>query len=530
MHTILPGSERQPVPATLQAGPPRGDERLRVLLVLRMPALNAAAEVLLQLQAGTLPVAFSREEFSARFAASQADLQAVAQFAASYGLRVERAHADSGNVILEGSVQQCEAAFQVSLREYVDGAMRYRGRTGPVSIPQTLDGIVTGVLGLDARPQAQTLPAAPTPVPTRAAPQAPTPPVAPAEGHAPIMQYTPPQLAQLYGFPEHDGHGQCIGIIVLGGGYTRAQMQTYFAQLRLPMPTLVDVVLPGADNVAGTGTDDADVEAQMDIQIAGAIAPGAKLVIYFAPNTDNGFLEAINAAIHDAEHAPGVIGISWGFTEAQWTPQSRQAYDCAFQAAALLGITVCIAAGDDGASDGQPGLNVCFPASSPFVLACGGTRLQVTADSADEQAWANGGGGQSRFFARPAWQKDLRLTDAQHQSRQLRMRGVPDVAANADAQTGYYLSINGQPAVMGGTSAAAPLWAALLARIYGANGMQPHFVLPRLYGRPDAFRDIVAGDNAGFRASAGWDANTGLGVPDGARLTDALRPDRERRE
>ncbi|RBF91087.1 S53 family peptidase, partial [Xanthomonas oryzae] len=352
-----------------------------------------------------------------------------------------------------------------------------------------------------------------------------TPPPTPASPEdGPIMQYTPPQLAQLYGFPEHDGHGQCIGIIVLGGGYAREQMAAYFAQLRIPMPTLVDVLLPGATNTVSHGTANADVEAQMDIQIAGALVPGAKLVVYFAPNTDNGFLEAINAAIHNTEHAPGIIVISWGFTESQWTPQSRQAYDCAFQAAALMGITVCIAAGDDGAGDGQPGLNVCFPASSPFVLACGGTRLQVTADSANEQAWANGGGGESRFFARPAWQKDLRLTDAQQQSRQLRMRGVPDVAANADAQTGYYLSINGQPAVMGGTSAAAPLWAALLARIYGANRMQPHFVLPRLYGQPGAFRDIVAGDNAGFRACTGWDANTGLGAPDGARLAEVLRP------
>ncbi|MCL1552274.1 S53 family peptidase [Xanthomonas nasturtii] len=523
MHTILAGSERRPAPSTVEAGQPPLDERLRVLLAVRMPALNAAADVLLQLQANTLPVAFTRAEFSERFAASAADLQAVADFAASYGLTVERAHADSGNVILEGTVQQCETAFQVSLREYVHGTLRYRGRTGPVSIPQPLAGIVTAVLGLDARPQAQTLPSAPAPSATLPTSPRPAEPADTQDG--PIMQYTPPQLAQLYGFPEHDGHGQCIAIIVLGGGYAREQLAAYFTQLRVPMPTLVDVLLPGADNTVSTGNADADVEAQMDIQIAGAIAPGAKLAVYFAPNTDNGFLEAINAAIHDTEHCPGIIAISWGFTESQWTPQSRQAYDCAFQAAALLGITVCIAAGDDGASDGQPGLNVCFPASSPFVLACGGTRLQVTADSANEQAWANGGGGQSKFFARPAWQKDLRLTDAQHQSRQLSMRGVPDVAANADSQTGYYLSINGQPAVMGGTSAAAPLWAALLARIYGANGMQPHFVLPRLYGRTDAFRDIVAGDNAGFRASAGWDATTGLGVPDGARLTDALRPD-----
>ncbi|WP_372170245.1 protease pro-enzyme activation domain-containing protein [Xanthomonas axonopodis] len=523
MHTILAGSERRIAPSTIEAGQPPQDERMRVLLAVRMPALNAAADALLHLQPNTLPIALTRAEFSERFAASATDLQAVADFAARYGLTMEHAHADSGNVILEGTVQQCEAAFQVSLRDYVDGAMRYRGRTGPVSIPQTLGGIVTAVLGLDARPQAQTLPSAPEA--TASSPPA-LQATAPADSQdGPIMQYTPPQLAQLYGFPEHDGQGQCIGIIVLGGGYARAQMAAYFAQLRVPMPTLVDVLLPGATNTVSRGNADADVEAQMDIQIAGAIAPGAKLVVYFAHNTDNGFLEAINAAIHDAEHSPGVIAISWGFTESQWTPQSRQAYNGAFQAAALMGITVCIAAGDDGASDGQPGLNVCFPASSPFVLACGGTRLQVTADSATEQAWANGGGGESRFFARPAWQKDLRITDARHQSRQLGMRGVPDVAANADAQTGYYLSINGQPAVMGGTSAAAPLWAALLARIYGANRMQPHFVLPRLYGRPDAFRDIVAGDNAGFRASTGWDANTGLGVPDGARLTEVLRPD-----
>ncbi|MCE4299662.1 S53 family peptidase [Xanthomonas hortorum pv. vitians] len=519
MHTILTGSERHTAPSDVEAGPTPVEERLRVLLTVRMPALNAAAAMLLQLQANTAPLAFSREEFSQRFAASEADLRAVAHFAASYGLTVERAHADSGNVILEGTVQQCEAAFQVSLREYVQGALRYRGRTGPVSIPQALDGIVTAVLGLDARPQAQTLPSAPTPS-AAAAPPTPSPTAASA---GPVTQYTPPQLAQLYGFPEHDGRGQCIGIIVLGGGYSREQMAAYFAQLKLPLPAMVDVLLPGAENRLSTGSKNADVEAQMDLQIAGAIAPGAKLAVYFAPNTDNGFLEAINAAIHDTEHSPGVIAISWGFTEAQWTPQSRQAYDCAFQAAALLGITVCIAAGDDGASDGQPGLNVCFPASSPFVLACGGTRLNVTAETANEQAWSQGGGGQSKSFARPAWQKSLLLTDEQHRSQQLRMRGVPDVAANADAQTGYYLHINGQPAVMGGTSAAAPLWAALLARIYAVNHDQPSFVVPRLYGQPDAFRDIVDGDNGGFRASAGWDANTGLGVPDGARLTTLLK-------
>ena len=144
-------------------------------------------------------------------------------------MKVERANANSGNVILEGTVQQCEAAFQVSLREYVHGTMHYRGHTCPVSIPQALDGIITAVLGLDARSQAQTLPSTPTPAP---APSAPASPSSTGSGDGPTMQYTPPQLAQLYGFPEHDGHGQCIGIIVLGGGYAREQMAAYSRRLR----------------------------------------------------------------------------------------------------------------------------------------------------------------------------------------------------------------------------------------------------------------------------------------------------------
>ncbi|KAB7762596.1 peptidase S53 [Xanthomonas maliensis] len=509
MHTVLVGSERQAAPASLDAGSVPRDERLRVLLTVRRPALDAAAAALLQVRAGTRAQALTRAQFSTRCAASAADLQAVVDFAASYGLTVERVHADSGSVSLEGTVQQCEAAFQVQLHRYVRGEQQYRGRIGPVSIPQALDGIVTAVLGLDARRQAQT-----PPVTTIAQAKA-------AAEETAIAQYTPPQLAQRYGFPDHDGHGQCIGIIMLGGGYRRAQMAAFFAQLGLSMPSVVDVLLPGGSNAPGSGDDDGDIEAQMDLQIAGALAPGAKLVAYFAPNTDNGFLEAINAAIHDREHAPGIISISWGYTESQWTPQSRQAYDSAFQAAALLGITVCVATGDDGASDGEPGLNVCFPASSPFVLACGGT--QARPDS--ESGWSKGGGGPSRFFARPGWQEGLRLTDEHRQSQPLRRRGLPDVAANADGRTGYALSINGEPSVMGGTSAATPLWAALLARIYGANRMPPAFVVPRLYGRPDAFGDIVDGDNGGFRASTGWDAATGLGVPDGARLTAWLRPD-----
>ncbi|UYB51035.1 S53 family peptidase [Xanthomonas sp. AM6] len=510
-YQILCGSERSPLPGCVDAGKFPAAHRLRVLLALRQPALDAAAARLLDVAGDDVPAPLSREAFASRFAADAEDLRAVEAFAAQHGLCVEQTLAHAGVMILEGSVQQFDRAFQVDLRDYRNDDLRYRGRTGAVSVPAALHGVVSAVLGLDDRPQARMLPHA------RAQDVTASPGAA-----APVARYTPPQLAELYGFPEHDGTGQCIGIIALGGGYAREQLAAYFAELGLPMPQIVDVLLAGARNRPSGQARKADVEVQMDVQIAGAIAPGAKLLVYFAPNTDNGFLEAIVSAIHDRVHAPDVIAISWGFTETLWTAQSREAYNRALQAAALLGVTVCIASGDDGASDGQPGLNVCFPASSPFVLACGGTRLQVDAQAAHEQAWSGTGGGQSRVFARPRWQQGLALHGTQAAAQPLNMRGVPDVAANADAETGYYVHIDGRPAVMGGTSAAAPLWAALLARIYGMNGGRRLFLPPRLYAVADACRDIVGGSNGGFRAGPGWDACTGLGVPDGGRIAAAL--------
>ncbi|UKE49732.1 S8/S53 family peptidase [Xanthomonas translucens] len=508
-YQILRGSERSPLPGCTDAGKFPAAHRLRVLLALRQPELDAAAARLLDTAGDELPAPLSRDAFATRFAAAADDLRAVEAFATQHGLSMEQTLAHAGVAILEGSVQQFDRAFQVDLRDYRKDDLRYRGRTGAVSIPTALHGVVSAVLGLDDRPQAHTLPQA------QDAP-------APAGAAAPIARYTPPQLAELYGFPEHDGAGQCIGIIALGGGYERAQLAAYFTELGLPMPQIVDVLLAGARNQPGGQGRKADIEVQMDVQIAGAIAPGAKLVVYFAPNTDNGFLEAIVSAIHDRAHAPDVIAISWGFTETLWTAQSRAAYNRALQAAALMGITVCIASGDDGASDGQPGLNVCFPASSPFVLACGGTRLQVDVQAQHEQAWSGTGGGQSRVFARPRWQQALTLHGTQETAQPLSMRGVPDVAANADAETGYYVHIDGRPAVMGGTSAAAPVWAALLARVYGLNGGRRVFLPPRLYAVADVCRDIVDGGNGGFVASPGWDACTGLGVPDGGRIAAAL--------
>ena len=186
--------------------------------------------------------------------------------------------------------------------------------------------------------------------------------------------YSPRQVAELYQFPlDVDGKGQTIGILELGGGYRPADLATYFRSIGVKEPTVLAVSVDQGQNQPTTA-DSADGEVLLDIEVAGAVAPGARIVVYFAPNTGRGFQDALTTAIHDATHKPSVISISWGGPESSWTGQSMAALDAAARDAALLGVTVCVAAGDDGSSDGvSDGANhVDFPASSPHVLACGG--------------------------------------------------------------------------------------------------------------------------------------------------------------
>jgi kumamolisin len=272
----------------------------------------------------------------------------------------------------------------------------------------------------------------------------------------------------------------------------------------------------------------------LDIEVVGAIAPEAHIAVYFAPNTDAGFLDAITTAIHDDTNKPSILSISWGGPESSWTQQSLTAFDSAFQAAAALGITVCIASGDNGSSDGltDGAAHVDFPASSPHVLACGGTSIQVAGSRITaETVWNDGaqggagGGGVSKVFALPAWQEGLKTTATAGGTAPLAMRGVPDVSGDADPETGYKVRIDGTDTVIGGTSAVAPLWAGLIARINSAKGNPAGFVNPTLYANPAALNDVTQGNNGAFAAAAGWDACTGLGSPDGTKIA-ALLPAR----
>jgi kumamolisin len=319
-----------------------------------------------------------------------------------------------------------------------------------------------------------------------------------------------------------------VAIIELGGGFKTADLQAYFAQLGISQPPqVIAVSVDHGVNQPG-GPNSADGEVMLDIEVVGSVAPGAKIAVYFAPNTDQGFVDSITTAVHDTTNRPSVISISWGAPEVAWTQAAVQAMDQAFQAAAAMGVTVYCASGDNGANDfppgpgQQPGNHADFPASSPHVVGCGGTKISVTNNTiTDEVVWNDtgdgaSGGGYSSLFPTPTWQ-----TPAVRGGK----RGIPDVAGDASPISGYKVRVDGQDTVIGGTSAVAPLWAGLTALLNQKLGKPVGFVNPLLYGlnaSSGALHDIITGNNNGYKAAAGWDPCTGLGRPDGAKLLASL--------
>jgi kumamolisin len=519
------GSDRAPMPGARDVGDADPQERLEVTVMLRQPAGDDLKARLAALAAGDKSTGFlSREAYAQQFGADPADIAAVTAFAQAHGLVVVISHPERRTMVLSGTVAQFNAAFGVTLRRFEHPDGTYRGRTGQVHVPPELAGIVQAVLGLDNRPQAGPhfrIPPGrvnvliPSAAPLAAAPSG----------------FTPAQVAALYNYPPGDGAGQCVAIIELGGGYRPADLTTYFSSVGVsPAPKVLAVSVDNAQNKPVGNPDSADGEVLLDIEVVGSVAPGATIAVYFAPNTDAGFTDAVLAAVHDTANKPSVISISWGGPESSWTAQAMTALDQAIQAAVVMGVTVCVASGDSGSSDGASGDNVDFPASSPHALACGGTTLvgsgtAITSESVWNEQSAGGGaggGGVSAVFATPAWQAGLSATMTSGDAAPLAFRGVPDVCGDADPATGYQILVDGETQVFGGTSAVAPLWAGLLARINGAKGGPSGLVQPLLYANAAAMNDITVGNNGDFAATVGWDACTGLGSPDGVKVAAAL--------
>ena len=544
---LLPDSEHPPVPNASHVGKATGNRDIRVSVILRrQKPLDIAALRGRQL---------SHEEYDSTYGAAQKDFDAVKAFAQAHGLKVDEQKSSTARrrVELRGTVAAFNAAFGVELNDYEATTGRHKGKqfhaiTGTVQVPEELAESVEAVLGLDNRPIA-------TPK-FRLKPNASTT----------AGTFTPPQVAQVYNFPTAgNGAGQTIGIIELGGGYKPADITNYFQSLGITAPTVTDVLLDGGTNDPTT-PDSADGEVLLDIEVAGGVAPGAKIVVYFTTNTDQGFQDAISTAIHDTTNNPSVISISWGGPESSWAQTAINSMDSTCEGAAALGITITVASGDSGSSDGGTGDNVDFPASSPNVLACGGTALTASnGQRQSEVVWndqASGGGatggGVSTVFPLPSWQANAGVpapadeepssseTVEGHAAKKHRKkktgsgtgtggtgtgtaattggRGVPDVSGDASPESGYTILVDGTQEVVGGTSAVAPLWAGLIALLNQQLGKKVGFLNPQIYALGEApFHDITSGNNGDFSAGTGWDACTGLGSPNGQALLTALK-------
>ncbi|MGN6204964.1 S53 family peptidase [Humibacter sp.] len=508
----LPGSHREPLTSTTTPIP--GDEEVEATLILRRRE-PVPDEVL----RNPLP----RDEFVRRYGADPADIDTVVAEAEAAGAEVISVDAGERRIRIKAKASVVQGLFGTTLEsathEPRDGqTVRFRQRTGPLSVPEPMRDRVVAVLGLDDRPQA-------------------TAHFVSITSAAAAVSYTPDQIADIYRFPAGtDGTGRTVAIIELGGGFDQADLDAYFGELGIATPNVTAVGVDGASNQPGGDPNGADGEVLLDIEVIGAIAPKANIVVYFAPNTDAGFVDAVTRAAH-AEPTPDAISISWGESEDSWTAQARTAFDDALVDAAGLGVTVTAAAGDDGSADRVTDgkAHVDFPASSPHILACGGTSLNANTSTdqvTSEVVWNDGagrgatGGGVSDAFGLPSWQAKVGVPKTASGNTG---RGVPDVAGDADPQTGYKVRVDGTDTVIGGTSAVAPLWAALTARLVQATGNRLGLLSLHVY--PDAtatatapgFRDIVTGNNGAYSARAGWDACTGLGVPDGDALLKALQ-------
>jgi kumamolisin len=446
------------------------------------------------------------------------DIGMVVDHATENGLTVLEVSPARRLVRLSGSPAAIEAAFGTTLGLYNDGAQDFRSHIGDVQLPEALHGVVDSVLGLDTRAVAHTRIVRPM--------------LAQPGG------LEPNKIGPLYDFPTGvDGTGVAVALIELGGGFKASDNTAAFKAMGLKVPRVVAVSVDGAHNKTGS---DADGEVALDIQVVGGVAPGAEIAVYFAPNTDAGFSDAISQAVHDATIKPSVISISWGGPENSWSPQAITAMNAAMQDAATLGISVYVASGDsfatDGVTDGHA--HVDFPASSPYATGCGGTHIAVSGSSITaEMVWndslAGGGGtggGISSLFPVPSFQAGFSLPTSVNGTGP--GRGVPDVAGDAAPSSGYLIVVDGKKEVVGGTSAVAPLWAGLTALINQKAAVPVGFLPAFLYPQAKASRaltmEITSGNNKpaksqlGYQAGPVWNACTGLGRPDGKALYAAL--------
>ncbi len=541
-YEILPGSKRTVLAGAKLLGPANANQHIEVTLKLRrmreLPDLqNRPAR------------AMSRDEFAATYGASQEDIDTVERVLGQFGLTEAHSNPAARSIRFSGTVAQMENAFQVKLFNYSHESGDYRGRVGDVHVPAELNNIVVGVFGLDNRRVARRR-RQPVRDTTRAR----------SLTSIPASWYTPAKLATHYNFPkaqsiQNNGEGQTVGILEFGGGFFEQDVEKFCKETQTAVPTVKAI---STDGTATNAHDGAEGEVMLDVEVVAGVCPKASIVLYFADFTEEGWITALDSAVQDKENDPDVISVSWGYAEDAdiWTQQAMTQVNEAMKAAAYLGVTICVAAGDDGSSDAitDGHAHVDFPSSSPYALAVGGTTVVSSAAGATDVGWKEGdglradnggstGGGVSAVFARPTWQTKAAADIESVNPGAIKGRVVPDVAANADWNASpYLLVVDGKAQPNGGTSAATPLMASLVTLINQQRGAGNRigYLTPLLYQNATGANagqtvgsagctDVKTGNNTtdaigGYNAGPGYDAVSGWGTPDGQKLMAALPP------
>lgn len=546
-YKLVPGSEPNIPSDHVDLNPTSETQPVKLTLILRRRNNQGAMRELKDFQAKSIAdsTRLSHQSFAASHGADPDEMKQVADFALANGLQVVKTNPAARSVEVTGPASAINKAFAVQLHDFQSPHGKYHSHRGSASLPGGIADVVESVVGLNTRPvNAQHFvkrgkgkhgtgsTSSADPVNTK-----------------PV---TPQQVAALYNFPVGTGAGQTIGIYEMEtgsgpAGYTASDiaqtMKEFGGNLKVPVP--LDVPVNGVTN---SGVSDG--ETGLDITVASAIAQQATIAVYFTGGDVQAIVNALQLMIHPqtGDPQPTVLSISYGWgpdddNAGSFTTSEYKQLDQLFKDAANLNITVLVSSGDSGAHiESNTQAQASYPATEPWVTACGGTTIGNVQNGAfDEYVWndvgaggpgATGGGvSDNSLFTLPAYQAKAGVPN------QIRThkpgRGLPDIAGNASENSGYPQCINGQSQPVGGTSAVAPLYAGLIAVINSNLGHSVGFINPTLYSLPASnFRDIVSppgpsnnsfGHVVGYPAAAGWDACTGLGSVNGTALQNSLQ-------
>lgn len=512
------GTMPKTVKGLVTATDPNPDEELTFTLFLnpvkrKIPSLRKLTNI-----AKRSNLITSRAKFRGMHNTTKEDIGKLKEYFDGFGLTIKTIKLTERWIAVKGKIADIERALKIDILRYDFDNLVYFFHNGVMQIPHKIAHLVEAITGINKAPIKE----------KKVFPRQIDVKNAILEGRAVSAK----DFERLYNFPKGlDGSGECLGIISLGGGYDKEVLKKYFKKQGIAMPDISWVPVGDGKNDPGKNLE-YDYEVYMDVEIAACLAPGAKIVVYFAKNHKSNILKAFKQAIHDDKNKPSVISLSWGSLEDTFSMRDAHTLNNALKEAANLNITLVCSSGDLGSSGmpNQQGENMQLPASSPYVLAVGGTQTHIEDNKIlHEDVWkqdqemegqlmhGSSGGGFSKRFPMPKYQSEVLPLEFTRKNK----RGLPDVSANASTFPGILLSVGQTEQISMGTSASTPLWAALLIRVNQKMTQLglPHigFIHPFIYKdefRP-LFNQVVSGSNGKYEATAGWDPCTGLGTPNG---------------